>query len=86
MVSNIVSSLGVQVDPRSIDYVTRVPTTLKDKHENIKVRFSSKNKRDDFLAAYPRKRLVMDVTHSGLAVANVAEKFSLVSISHWPTK
>ncbi|XP_044766182.1 uncharacterized protein LOC123322304 [Coccinella septempunctata] len=70
-------SLGVQVDPHSVDYVTRVPTTIKDKHKNIVVRFTSKYKRDDFLAAYRKKRLAMGVTHAGLVMANVAEKVFL---------
>ncbi|XP_044759186.1 uncharacterized protein LOC123316934 [Coccinella septempunctata] len=74
MVNSIGSSMGVQVEPRAIDYVTRVPTSVKDKHKNIIVRFSNKNDRDNFLANYRKKRATMGSTHAGITVSNVADR------------
>lgn len=58
----------------SLNYVTRVPTKIANKRKNIIVRFVSKIKRDDFLAACRSMRRSNTNPLKGLRVDGVADE------------
>lgn len=72
VVSRIGASLQSPVDPLSIDYVTRVPTQVKNMPKNIIVPFVSKITR--FSSCIPEKRLSEKSSQAGLSVIDVADK------------
>lgn len=74
IVSGIGSHIGVPIDSSSLNYVTRVPTKIANKPKNIIVRFVSKIKRDDFLAACRSMRRSNTNPLKGLRVDGVADE------------
>lgn len=60
------------MDVESIDHVSRMPTNIKNIPENIVVRFSSRIKRDNFLAAYKAKRVDVGEIKAGLEVKELS--------------
>lgn len=74
LMSEIGSQINCPLDPSSLDYITRVPTHIADKPKNIIVRFVSKIRRNDFLAAYKAKRLANGESKAGLRIDGIAER------------
>lgn len=75
IISSIGRAIDQPVDSSCFDFCSRVPTNIQGRPKNIVVKFISKIRRDDFLAAYKAKRMSNSgLDKSGIKVEKVSEK------------
>lgn len=73
IISSIGRAIDLPVDSSCFDFCSRVPTSIQGRPKNIVVKFISKSRRDDFLAAYKNKK-ISGSNKSGISVENVSER------------
>ncbi|KAL3271806.1 hypothetical protein HHI36_022276 [Cryptolaemus montrouzieri] len=73
ILQKIGDNISNPVDSNKIVSIARVPTVDKEKRKNIIVRFCSKLRRDEFLAAFKTQRMKNTDSRQGLTIEYISE-------------